>query len=133
MIPLKLVHLTRQVALAGEGVGRSNNNRLAACLFDRKHRVLECRANTYKTHPLTQLFGDRHQSVVAYPHLHAEMHVCISHGLSHCEGLNLLVLRVLRNGQLSMARPCDICTKLIQHTGIRRVYYSDWDGQLERL
>ena len=44
-------------------------------------------------------------------------------------GSEIFIVRVLRNNQLSNARPCPACQKAIRLRGIRRVYYSISEGE----
>ena len=47
---------------------------------------------------------------------------------------DLTIVRVLANGQRSMARPCATCMSKIKETGIRNIYYSTPDGYVyERI
>lgn len=122
----KILRLAKDVALRSEGVGRNDNYRLSACLLSRRGRLLACRSNSRKTHPLALKFS-------RYPYLHAEAHAICSAGLDHCKGGTLVVVRVQANGDLTMARPCSACQALINYVGIKDVYYSDWDGKVRRM
>ena len=116
----RIIEAVRQEALVTPGVKRY---KLAAGLFER-NKLIAVKGNSLKTHPL-QL---RHSP---YPHLHAESHCIIHHGLDNCADYNLLVLRVLTSGRLTMSYPCDHCLNLIRHVGIANVYYSDWNGDIQ--
>lgn len=122
----KLIRIAMAVAKEGEGVGRNDNYRLGALLFDKRHRVLSCRPNSYRTHPKALYFG-------RYPYLHAEAHAVFSHGMDNCKYHNLLVVRVDSKGRLTMAKPCASCTELIKHVGIKDVFYSDWNSGIQKL
>lgn len=122
----KLIRIATAVAKEGEGVGRNENYRLAAVLFDRRNRIISCKANSYKTHPKALSFG-------RYPYLHAECHTILSAGMDNCKRHNLLVVRVDSRGNLTMAKPCPSCTELIKHVGIKDVFYSDWNAGIQRL
>jgi tRNA(Arg) A34 adenosine deaminase TadA len=121
----KLIRIAAAVAKEGEGVGRNDNYRLASVLFDRRQRVLVAKCNSRKTHPRALRFFN-------YPYLHAEAHSIFSAGLDNCRGHSLLVVRVEANGRLTMAKPCECCTELIKHVGIRNVFYTDWSGNIIR-
>lgn len=45
----------------------------------------------------------------------------------------LYVFRVRRDGRLTMAKPCSDCAYKIGLAGIKKVYYTDWDGTWQRL
>lgn len=91
------------------------------------NRVCTSKANALKTHPKLAEFS-------RFPFLHAESHAIISHGLERCNGLDLLVVRVMRGTSgLGCAKPCPVCLALCQNVGIRNIYYSDWDGEIKVL
>lgn len=99
------------------------NARVAASLIQgtNNNRVW---TNNAKTHPALLPF-------TPWPYLHAESNCLIHYGLDNCEDLALLVIRVLKSGELSMAKPCEVCTKLIKYAKIKNVYYSDWNGDIQ--
>lgn len=121
----KYVQLAKNAALSSEGVGRNDNYRLGAVLLNSRGRILSCRSNSRKTHPLALKFS-------RYPFLHAEAHAITSAGLDNCKGGMLLVVRTRADNSLTMARPCSSCQALINYVGIKDVLYSDWSGQIQR-
>jgi len=44
------------------------------------------------------------------------------------EGADIYVYRFLANGNYGIAKPCENCMEQIISSGIRRVYYSDYEG-----
>lgn len=122
MLTGRLIETTTKAAMLTPGIKRY---KLAASLID-KGRIVCVKGNSRKTHPL-QL---KHSP---YPYLHAESHCIIGHGLDNCSGLDLLVVRVVSNGKLTMAAPCEHCLNLCRKVGLANVYYSDWKGNIECL
>lgn len=121
-----VLKLARAVALAGAGAGSSHNFKVASVVF-KGPRIYSAKPNI-RFHPL----GDvviRHGKVLKHG-LHAEKNAIVSLGEDNCYGLDMLVVRILRSGALTMARPCPSCMQYIQGCGIRRVYYSDWEGNI---
>jgi tRNA(Arg) A34 adenosine deaminase TadA len=114
------------VALSGQGVGPRYAFRHGAVLFDRSGKILSAKSNSLKTHPKLVKFTD-------YPYLHAESACILGHGMDNCEGLSLLVLRVLKNDQVSLSKPCVICQRVIEDAGLKSVYYTDVNGMFKRL
>ena len=104
------------VAMTGNGVGMKSKFRLGAVLVHR-NSIVSVGMNSYKTHPLMAARTE-------WPFLHAEQNAIIRAGLDNCEGLDLYIARVLKNNDLAMSKPCDVCIKLIKDVGIRNVYYS---------
>ena len=114
------------VALSGQGVGPRYAFRHGAVLFDRSGKIVSAKYNSLKTHPKLARFTD-------YPYLHAESACIIGHGMDNCDGLSLLVLRVLKNDQVSLSKPCVICQRVIEDAGLKSVYYTDVNGLVKRL
>lgn len=122
----RLIDACKAVTMSSEGVGKRNSYRVGAILFE-KNRILEARTNSRKTHPALAKF-------TKWPYLHAETSCLISHGLGNCTGTSLLVLRMHRdNTTLSCAKPCPVCEGLLELSGVKRVYYSDWNGDIKCL
>lgn len=104
----------------GFGGNKRNRFRLGATLVHKKE-ILTVKTNVGKTHPKLLAFSK-------YPFLHSESNAILSVGLDNCENCVLYVLRILRNKELAMAKPCDSCMKLIKACGIRQVYFTTGQG-----
>ena len=104
------------VAMTGNGVGMRGKFRLGAILVY-KNNIVSIGMNSYKTHPLMAARTE-------WPFLHAEQHAIVRAGVDNCEGLDLYIARVLKNNDLALSKPCDVCTELIKDVGIKNVYYS---------
>ena len=95
---------------------------LAAILF-RKRQIIRIGTNSNKTHPrFTRTYADGS----CRSHLHAEMDVL----RFSKPGDSILVLRFSLSGDLTMAKPCHLCEKLLVESRIKKVTYSDWNGEL---
>ena len=44
--------------------------------------------------------------------------------------LDLYVVRIQQNGKLTNARPCTYWLHALKQAGVKRVFYTDWDGKL---
>jgi len=122
---MRHLEAAKAVALASEGTGKRNSFRVGAVLFKGK-TIYAAKHNSYKTHPILARY-------TRFPHLHAESHCILSHGIDRCHALDLLCVRVNIHNAFSMAKPCKTCTRLMADVGIRRVYYTDWDGEVQML
>ena len=49
------------------------------------------------------------------------------------EKASILVIRINRSNNLSMAFPCQKCLNLIKHVGIKVIYYSNYDGEIVKI
>lgn len=117
------------VALAAPGSlkgKRRQRIRLGSILL-RGNKVLSVGNNSYKTHPYLA-------TKTPYPHLHAESHAILRHGLDNCHGATLYVFRLLNTGAIGMAAPCQVCRSVIQDAGIATIIYTtDTSFQIEAL
>lgn len=98
----------------GAGGQTRTKSKMSAVIFKKKHIVIAT-TNSYKTHPQVLKFSK-------YPYLHAEMAAIF--GSSNISGYNMLVMRVTKDGQIVMAKPCPCCMNLIEYAGIKKVYYT---------
>lgn len=64
-------------------------------------------------------------------HVHAEMDLLIKMGRDVAD--EICVIRFKRNGDITMAKPCRHCQKYLKRYGVKRVRYTNWDGQWERM
>ncbi|BAU80005.1 hypothetical protein A9K97_gp346 [Tokyovirus A1] len=46
--------------------------------------------------------------------------------------LEFYVVRILNDGSLAMAKPCNCCSKLLGSCGIKRVWYSTETGEFRK-
>ena len=65
-----------------------------------------------------------------YPAIHAEVDAIIN-AKKDLTKASILVIRVTKSGKLSMAKPCRYCTAYINHVGLKTVYFSNREGNIE--
>jgi deoxycytidylate deaminase len=64
-------------------------------------------------------------------HLHAEMAL-----LKKCKEGDVDIIHVIRfskDGKVTMAKPCPYCQKFLRQYGVKKVYYTNWEGKWEVL
>lgn len=61
---------------------------------------------------------------------HAEIHALIQ---AKKPAYRAVVIRVLADGSVSMAKPCKICHGALVRAGIKQVVYSDFDGLIQTI
>ena len=115
----------KAVSMNGNGVGAGRKAFRLGSVLVNKNSIVSVGNNSYKTHPLLK---DRTE----WPFLHAEQHAIIRRGLDNCEGLDLYVVRILKNFNYAISYPCDVCKQLIKEVGIRNVYYIDEKGEFAK-
>ena len=115
----------KAVSMNGSGVGAGRKAYRLGSVLVNKNSIISVGNNSYKTHPLL-----KHRT--EWPFLHAEQHAIIKRGLDNCEGLDLYVVRILKNLSYAISYPCTVCKILIKEVGIRNVYYIDVKGNFAR-
>lgn len=63
--------------------------------------------------------------------LHAEQAAMLNLDWNKLKGCSIFVYRTNKNGQLAMARPCEMCQKLIKYVGIKNMFYTTNDGEIK--
>lgn len=64
-------------------------------------------------------------------HLHAEMDL-----LKKIKGTNITEINVVRfskRGVPTMAKPCKHCQRFLKENGVRKVHYTNWNGEWETM
>ena len=103
---------------------------VGAVCFDKSYNIVSVGFNSYiKTHPMQKTYAEK-AGKSARCYLHAEI-AALVHLRQKAYGL--LVLRVLANGMVKIAKPCSICDLAIKEAGLEEVWYSDRMGSLCRF
>ena len=103
--------------------------RVGACLVNGRY-VIKLGVNNDRTHPRMQRFNPDKSYA---PGLHAEVDACMGIPDDVLEGSEIYVVRLTKTDKWAMAKPCEICQKFLADAGIRRVYYSNENGEMESL
>jgi hypothetical protein len=95
----------------------------------RRNKVICTGQNQYRTHT----FARRHK--YKFPFIHSELDAIREFPwpikeLSRCKVINL---RLDMAGNLTMAAPCDECSRFLDIFGPKEIWYSNWEGQVIRL
>jgi tRNA(Arg) A34 adenosine deaminase TadA len=101
---------------------------MGAVAISKTGHILSYGFNSYsKTHPLQYkhscLSNDRHGRI----YLHAEISAIVK---AKKEIDTLIVTRMLKDNSFAIAKPCPICQSAIREAGIRKVYYTNYNGEL---
>jgi deoxycytidylate deaminase len=69
---------------------------------------------------------------IGYNHgsCHAEVKAINQLWKDHRPGLVLWSFRLTRKGNLALAKPCPACQHMLVKNGIKKVHYSDQDGEM---
>lgn len=111
-------------------ITRSGDKRyyVIAATLDKNDNIIAMAENSYvKTHPLQAHLAE----VAGRPcreYLHAEIGALVK---SYAKAESIMVVRQTRGGLTRCAKPCDICMMALKEAGVRRVYYSDDEGEIK--
>jgi len=65
--------------------------------------------------------------------LHAEAHAASKiKDRNLLKDASILIVRIKKDGTLSMAKPCEYCEHMIKSFNIKKVYYSTFEGEIVR-
>ena len=96
-------------------------------ILRRRGRIIKIGENTTKTHPR---FKRQYSDGTWASHMHAEMNVL----RFSQSGDEIEVMRFSKCGKhMTMAKPCPACEKEIIKAGIKKVRYTNWDGEWEEM
>jgi deoxycytidylate deaminase len=106
--------------------GHNYPHKIGACIFKGskiistgKNYVRSCSRikDIYLKHPYT---------------LHAEQNAVINAPIGKSlKGCSIFVIRLTPAGNLSMAMPCVYCMDTLRYKGIRKVFFTNYDGDIE--
>ena len=104
-----------------------NNSHIAFLV--RKNKITKIGWNRRRTHPEIA----KHPYHEGYVGTHAELDVILKSGEDNLEDHSMIVLRVDRKGRLANSKPCPGCLSLIKSYSLNNVYFSNTEGQIEKL
>lgn len=103
------------------------------CVAVLKNKIIAASSNKLKTHPVQAEFDNKFRdfNCTSDPKnmhsLHAEI-ACLNMIKPYQDvcykDLELYIVRIRRDGNYGLARPCNACMNLIINRGIRKIYYS---------
>ena len=66
--------------------------------------------------------------------VHAEQAALLGTDWNKLKGCSILVMKCSKTlKQLSNAKPCPICMKILEHVGIKDIYYSNEQGEIVKV
>lgn len=122
--------MQKHIDLALKMAKKSTSKFRLGAVLARKGTVISTGYNQMdKTHPLQNKFykGDGTLG------LHAEIDACLGVTAADLKGAHLYVMRILRNDQIAIAKPCPVCYKFLVSVGVARVTFSTGYGPPEEI
>lgn len=108
----------------------SQKQSIFSVVYNRSGKVLSTGENSYKKTNPNQA---RIAALVGLPdkqYLHSEVASLLNLHHSH-KPYSIFVSRKMRNGEWGMARPCNVCMQAIRTSGIKRIYFTNEEGQIQ--
>jgi tRNA(Arg) A34 adenosine deaminase TadA len=104
-----------------------NNSHIAFLV--KKNKIVKIGWNRKRTHPEIS----KHPYHDGYVGTHAELDVILKSGLKDLNDHSMIVIRVDRKGRLANSKPCPGCLSLLKSYNVEEVFYSDTEGNIEKL
>lgn len=111
-------------AIKYASVSANERAKVGAVLFKGNKLISGSWNDTRKTHP---------DSPYRYQAIHAEFGALLGNYKYDVVNATLFVARVDLHGKLKIAKPCDLCEKLVRAAGIKKIFYTTREGQVARL
>lgn len=108
-------------------INSDHRHKMGAVIFNKK-RLLSIGRN-YSLKSVKHL----HPKYTRWPgSIHAEVDAIIK-AKRPLKGCSILVIRINCKGKLMLAKPCPHCMNYISHVGIKYIYYSDSNGNIQKI
>lgn len=80
-----------------------------------------------------QYINYRRKNFIFVPTRHAEMACMHLMPLDVLNDCSMLVVRVSKANTITCAKPCSACLSAMLNAGIKKIFYSDYDGEIVKL
>ena len=122
-IPFKIIE--RAIVSAEKSI---YTHRMGAVIFGKRGIVVSIGRN-YAQRSAKHL----HPKFYKWPNsIHAEMDAIIR-ARTDLKGMNILIVRVNKGGELRLAKPCRFCQVYLNFVGIKNCYFSDARGEIVQM
>ena len=119
---------SRLISDARESIYEGKRYNVVAATLDKHNNIIATAENSYcKTHPLQAHLAER-AGRPCREYLHAEIGALVK---SCTKAESIMVVRSTRRGLTRCAKPCDICMMALREAGVRKIYYSDDEGNIQ--
>lgn len=124
----RFFNIAREVSLLSD----FKRARIGAVIVE-KNRIISTGHNSSKTSTIQDRYNkyrDIDDFNICIPRVHAEIAAITPLLKQNIDWAHtsIYVYRELKNGHISCARPCKACAQLIRELGIKKIFYTDWDG-----
>ena len=101
-----------------------------ASIVDKKGQVISTGKNSFiKTHPKQYIYNQYKNPFKIF--LHAEIDALLKYKSD--SGYMMIVARMTKTGMIRSAKPCHGCFQAIKESNIKKIFYTNDDGELTLL
>jgi deoxycytidylate deaminase len=113
------------MGLAANAARQSDEPNRHGCVIARRGQIMAVGFNKPKTHPAAVKYYSGH--------IHAELAAIIQVNKDDLRGADLYSVRIMRSkGEpRGMGKPCRRCMEMIRDAGIKRIYFTNAEGNTE--
>jgi len=115
--------LTRILVDACTNSEMINSGRHASAIIY-KGQILAIGNNKRKSHPIMCSINKNTKRIFLHSEADAIIKVMNAHGMEIFPKTTLYVIRISKSGRLTLSKPCEICSGLIDAVGIKQVFWS---------
>jgi len=94
-----------------------------------KNKVVGIGTNSYKSHPFANKYAYRDGAI--YPHAETSAIMDALRKVDDLSKATLYVVRVRKDGELAMSKPCEGCARCIADYNIKKIIYTNETGSAE--
>lgn len=126
---MKFEKLIKRARLIAPNIDERSKSRHISFLLKRNKIISYGWNRPWHGHPLANRYGARHSAV------HSELSALIRSDLrfSEVSGLTMVNIRFLKDGTVSLSKPCAVCQNLLRAVRIEDIYFTDQDGIFQRM
>lgn len=97
--------------------------RIGAVIF-KGSRIISSGHNQIRSNSISKKYKIFEES------LHAEQDALLGIDWLKLKGCSICVVRLNYSGSLSMGKPCNMCYSALKFVGIKKIYYSNYNGEI---
>lgn len=118
------MNMNQFIRIAKKNINRCQHHQYwVSAVIIKKNKIVSVGFNSLKTHP----------KMNSEKTLHAEVSAVLRAKRQDIAGATVFVLRSTRSGKVGMAKPCEICDRILRISGIKNVYYTTSNGEIAQL
>lgn len=128
---LKCIEITKGLAPTN-----FNHKTFHTTFIFRKNKLQKIGINSSKTHPKNMHLDHRGRhdgvDIRQFVSMHSELSAVLKYGEEDCSDCVFVNVRIDRNGNPSMAKPCNGCQDLLRSVKFKRLYFTNDQGNFEQ-